>query len=120
MVAGKGLALEDDLVPAVDVGLVKCRHEQVQVRRQRLHDGDLVLTRPNYGRHEASSARIGVEPRRQRRALKRLEVALHALGGPGVEVLVEALGRPFGLEAERVTAEVGAWFRGRVVGGCDC
>lgn len=90
MVAGKRLALEHDLVLAIDVGLVKSRHQQVEVGRQGLHDGHLTLRGAHDGGDELGRPVVGIEPGRERRSIERLEVTLHALGSPGGEVLVDA------------------------------
>jgi hypothetical protein len=60
MVAREGLALQDNLVPALDVWLVESRHQQVKVGRQRLHDGHLGLSRADDGSHELGGPRISV------------------------------------------------------------
>jgi hypothetical protein len=111
MIARKRPSLQDDLMAALGVGLVEGRHQQVQVCRQCLHHVDLVRLRADHGRHHGGRPLVGVEPRWQRRAIQRLEVALHALRGPGAQVLADPLGGPFGLQAERVAAKVGALFR---------
>ena len=66
MVAGEGLALENDLVFTVDVRLVKGRHEQVEVGRQRLHDSHLGLGGTHDRGNEFGGPLIGVEPGRER------------------------------------------------------
>lgn len=108
MVAGEGFALKEDLVPAVDVGVVKGRHEEVEVGRQGLHDGHLGRGGAYDGGDQLSGAGVDVQPCREGGALERLEVALYALGGPCGQILADAGGCPLGLETERVSAEVDA------------
>lgn len=65
MVAGESLALKNDLVFPVDVRLVKGRHEQVEVGRQRLHDSHLRLGGTHDRGDELGSSLIGVKPGRE-------------------------------------------------------
>lgn len=108
VIARERLALDYDLMPALDVRLVEGGHDQVQVRRQRLHDGYLGRAGPDDGRHHLGRPGVHVQPGRQGGAIQRLEVALNALGRPRVEILPDAGCRAPGLKAERVAAEVGA------------
>lgn len=115
MIAGEGLAFQDDLVAAVLVGFVERRHEKMQIRRQGLHDGDLGLMCSHDGGHEPGRPGIDIQPRRKRGVAEGFEVALDALGAPSVEKLADPGGRTLGLQAERVAAEVSAW---RIVVAC--
>lgn len=115
MVAGKGLALEHDLVLPVDVGPVEGRHQEVEVGRQGLHHGYFPFGGAHDRGDELGGALVGIEPGRERRPVERLEVALHALRRPRREVLVDAGLGPLGLEAQRVPAEVDALVRGAIV-----
>ncbi len=99
MVTGKGLALQDNLVPAVDVRAVESRHEEVEVGCQRLHDGNLGLGGAHDRSDELGRPRIDIKPGRERRLLKGLEVPLYALCSPCREILVDAGSGPLGLEA---------------------
>jgi hypothetical protein len=112
MVAGEGLALEHDLVFPVDVGLVKGRHEQVEVGRQRLHHGDFRLGGAHDRGDELGGLLVGVEPGRERGLIEGLEVPLDALGRPCREILADTGLGPLGLEAQGVPAEVDALVRG--------
>ena len=64
--------------------MVKCRHEEVEVGRQRLHHGDLGLGSTHNGGYEFGSPGIGIQPGRKRGSIQRLEVTLDTLRGPGV------------------------------------
>lgn len=108
VVTGEGFALEEDLVPAVDIGVVKGRHEEVEVGRQGLHDGHLGRGGAYDGGDQLGGARVHVQPSREGGSLKRLEVALYTLGGPCAQILADASGCPLGLETERVATEVDA------------
>lgn len=104
MIAGKRLALQDDLVPTIGVRAVKCRHEQMEIGRQRLHNGHFRLVRTDYGRHHLGSPIIYIEPCGQRRVLEGLEVALDTLRRPRRKVLLDAGRRPLRLHPEGVSA----------------
>jgi hypothetical protein len=108
MVARKGLALEHDFVLPIDVWAVKGRHQEVEVGGQRLHHGHLGLGGAHDRGDELGGPLIDIEPGRERRPVKRLEVALNSLRRPGREVLGDAGLGPLRLETQRVPAEVDA------------
>lgn len=110
VVTRKSLALQQYLVLSVGVRVVKGRHEEVQVRRQGLHHGHLGLIGADNGRDLLGNMGIGVQPRRQRRVVQGLEVALDALGAPCVEILLHPSPRPLRLQAQGVSAQVGARY----------
>lgn len=106
MITRKSLPLQNNLMPPANIRPIKRRHQQVQVRRQRLHHRNLIHARTHNRRHHLGRPRIHVQPRRQRRVAQRLEVALDALRAPGREVLLDARCGALGLEAERVADQV--------------
>jgi hypothetical protein len=65
MVTGKRFAFKDDFVSAVDVWVVKGRHQEMEVGRQRLHDGNLGLESAHDGGNELGCPRIGIKPGRE-------------------------------------------------------
>lgn len=106
MVAGERLALQNDLVPAVNVRAVERSHQEVEVCCQRLHDGNLGLGGAHDRGHEPGCPGIDVKPGRQRRLVERLEVPLDALRSPSRKILVDAGTGSLGLEAQGVPAEI--------------
>lgn len=106
MVTRERLALENDFVPSLGIRAVKGRHQQVEVGRERLHDGHLGRVGPDDGGHHLGGMGVGVEPSRQRGVVERLEVTLDALGPPRVQVLPDTHRRPLRLQAQRVPAEI--------------
>lgn len=109
MVAGESLALDDDFVPPVNIRAIESRKNKMQIRRQRLHNRNLRRRSPHKGSHSLRSRIVGVQPCWERRVSQGLEVALHALRGPGGEELLEALGDAARLQTEGVAAEVDAF-----------
>lgn len=99
-------------MPAVGIRLIEGCHQQVQVRRQRLHDGDFFDMGSHNGGHHLSGTGIDIEPGWQRRVVEEFEVALDALGAPGSQVLLDAGGSAPRLEAQRVADEVDALVLG--------
>ena len=108
MVTGEGLILQNDLVTAIDIGAVKGRHQEVNVGSQGLHDSHLGHIGTYDGRNELCSFGIGIQPRRKRGLLKRLEMALHSLSGPCGEILIETGDGSLGLHTQRIAAEIDA------------
>ena len=108
MITRKRLTLNHDLMPPPPFRAIERREQEMQIRRQRLHDGDLFRRGADDGGHGARGRLVGVQPGRQRGVGEGLEVALHALRGPRGEELGEARGDAAGLEAEGVAAEVDA------------
>ena len=104
MVAGEGLAFDDDL-PAVGGRAVEGGHEQVQIRCQRLHDHDLAGQRADNLRGLRFGRVVEVQPWRQA-AVVVCEVAEDAFGRPRIQVAVHIVSRSTWLQAERVAAEV--------------
>lgn len=92
MVARESLALKNNLMPPLLLRPIKRGQNKMQIRRQRLHDRDLLLVRAHQRRHRLRGRVVGVQPCRQRGVAQGLEVTLHALRGPGGEVLLQALG----------------------------
>ena len=107
MIAWKRLALEYDLV-ALARGSVEARHHEQQVRRQRPHHGHLFRPRTDDRRHQLRGCVVDVQEGREGRVVVRDEVARDCLGAPLGEEGLDVGGRAFGLETERVAAEVDA------------
>lgn len=107
MVTRECLPLNDNLPPALAraVGAVEAGEEVVDVVCERAHDGDLCGQRADDVGHVARHLLVGADPWARERVL---EVALDAARGPDGELLVEQGAGCFGLQAERVAAEVDA------------
>jgi hypothetical protein len=76
------LVLNDNLVPSLDIRLVERRHEQVQISREGLHDGDFVDLSAHNGSNHLGGTVIDIEPSWQGRVAEGLEMALNALCAP--------------------------------------
>lgn len=76
-------------MPSVDVRMVECIHQEVQIRCQRLLHSHLGLVCPYQGSHQLGGPGIGIEPCGQGGVVQRLEVALHPLRTPRFEILLD-------------------------------
>lgn len=108
VIAGEGLALNDDFVPLLGWPVETC-HEQVQVCREGLHDGDFALLRAHNLGHLRLQVLLHVDPGAVVAILQLLPMAVDALDCPGVEVPLHIVPRPPRLQSERVTTQVGAF-----------
>lgn len=86
-------------MPPLNIRLIKRRHQQMQIGRQRLHNRDLTHSRTHNRRNQLRRLRIDVQPCWQHRVRKGLEVALDTLSVPGREVLLDASCGTLRLEA---------------------
>lgn len=100
MIAWESSALQDNFVLAIDVRTVEGGHQEMEVGRQGLHHGNLGLGCAHDGGDQFGRPGIGVQPGRKRGAIQGLEMSLHTLGCPSVQVLADASPGSFGLEAE--------------------
>ena len=114
MVAGEGLPFDDDL-PPVGCRSVEARHEQMQVRRQSLHDGNFAGKCADDFRSLLLGRVVEVQPWWQA-AIVVCEVAEDTLGSPRIQVPVDIVSCSPRLQTKRVAAEIYRLFV--VVGLC--
>lgn len=88
--------------------LVERRHHQVQINSKCVHRHNLGGRCTDNVRHLLRTLRRKVLVRGKRRILKVGEVAAHSDRTPSLQVRVQVLPDGFGLQAERITAEVDA------------
>lgn len=60
MITRECLSLQDNLMTALDIRFVECCHQEVQVRRERLHDSHLTDLATNDRRDHFGSASIDI------------------------------------------------------------
>jgi hypothetical protein len=116
MITRERLPLNNNLPPLL-TRPIKTRHSKMQIRRQRLHDSNLVPLCPHNITNIPHNIIINMQPRRQFRILDFLEMSIDAFGRPGLEVVLLVLGCVAWLETEGVAAEVGAGLWLRLRGG---
>lgn len=108
MIAGKGLALEYNLVTPIRIWTVEGRHEKMQIGGQGGHDGNLArIGADNWG-HRLRRLLVRIEPCRQRRIGEWFEMAKDTLCRPRGEILVQTSRDSAWLEAQRISAQVDA------------
>jgi hypothetical protein len=79
-------------MPTIDVRLVECGHQKVQICSQCLHDCNLCIQGADNGGKIGGSGRVDMKPCWQRGVREGFEVAKYTLSRPSGEVLVDACG----------------------------
>lgn len=109
-ISGKRLPLDDNLV-ALHRGTVEAGQHEVEVRGERVHNGDLALGRRAHDGHVLRRAVLGhVLPAGERRVAERGEVPVDADGRPRVKVRLQVGADGLGLCAQGVADKVDGWL----------
>mmetsp|Transcript_99357 Transcript_99357/g.264062 ORF Transcript_99357/g.264062 Transcript_99357/m.264062 type:complete len:261 (-) Transcript_99357:262-1044(-) len=103
LVRGEGLAFHHDLV-ALLRRAVESAHEEVQVRREGIHDGDLHRLGAHNPGHVIATIFVGCHPGAGRIHIGK--VALNAPSLPLLQLLHDVRPRALGLDTQAVAAEV--------------
>ena len=104
MVAGEGLAFNDDL-PAVCGWAIEGRHQKMQVRSQRLHDDNFAWKRADDLGGLLLGRIVEVQPWWQA-SLVVCEVTKDPFRRPGIQIPVHIVSRSAWLQTERIAAEI--------------
>lgn len=88
MVAGKGLALQNDL-ELLFGGPVEACHEQVQVGCQSAHHSHFTLQSTHNRRHKLGASCVDIDEGRKQFIIMWNKVPCHAFGCPGSQVLFD-------------------------------
>lgn len=103
MITWKCFALDDDLVSLLS-RLVEARHQQVQVRCQRTHHGNLFRVSSNNRRHQLRPSLVNVDKGWKQLVIMRYKMSRHTLNGPRAQIVVNILANIAGLDSKGVPA----------------
>ncbi len=100
LIGGKGPALHHDL-KALFGGPIKGRHQQVQIRRQRIHGHHFTGLGPHDGRQHGLQLLVKLHP-----GVGLLKVALDGHLSPGLELSLQGLFHPLWLQPQRIATQI--------------
>lgn len=109
MVTRKRLPIQQNLTFRLR-RLVETRQQQVQIHSQSAHSRDLLRRGAHNLTHRAGSLVREQLPLLQGRVLQVREMATYRNRRPRIELSLHVPRRRSGLQAQRVSAEVDAWF----------